>query len=136
MKKLRDSLLKWLIDWALLLGAAWTSVLIIQTLEFPFHLDFLKYNSLFLPLYLFSSSVFILMGLPVLTGLFIVIGVIGAMIPIVRRFRFPLTIVLWLGILWFFQEWAIANAFFIGDHRLLFVIGNSLSFVFLCHHTA
>jgi len=127
MKKLKASLLKWLIDWAILLGAAWTSILIIQTLEFPFHLDFLKYNSLFLPLYLFSSTVFILMGLPVLTAIFIVMGALGASIPIIRRFRFLLTLVLWLGILWLFQEWAIANAYL----SVTVVYYSSLAILFL-----
>ena len=40
----------------LLMGIAWTTILLVQLLEFPYHLEFWSYHTLVLPLFLIASA--------------------------------------------------------------------------------
>lgn len=96
--------------WLLLLFVGLTTVFLVQILEFPFHKDFSRFKTLFLPLLLLSGSIYLLLGVPFLSLIFGLFQGLGRFVQFFRRHVFLLSFLPFLVLLYLFQYEAIYNA--------------------------
>ncbi len=101
---------KLLQDWLWLFFLGLTATLLVQTLEFPYHLEFFRFQTLFLPLWLFSAAVFLFLGVPFLSIVLIIFSLLGWKIFWVKRHQLKISLGIYLLATLFFQRWAIRHA--------------------------